>query len=182
LRQRPAGTDRTADAWLRAPHLCQGSPTSPALANLAAFGLDRRLRALAESFSVRYTRYADDLAFSGGSSFERHALSFVKIVSAIIEDEAFVVAVEKTQVRTASQRQVLTGLVVNEHLNVHRRDYDQLKAILHEAIVSGPEQANRSDHQQFRSHLEGRIGFVHATNPHRATKLWKKFDQITWPR
>jgi hypothetical protein len=49
---------------LMTPHLPQGSPCSPALANLAAYKLDLRLDALAKKMGAEYTRYADDLAFS----------------------------------------------------------------------------------------------------------------------
>ena len=56
---------------LRGPHLAQGSPTSPALANLSAFGLDRRLAGLADKLGATYTRYADDLVLSGGRDLAR---------------------------------------------------------------------------------------------------------------
>ncbi len=52
----------------RVPHLPQGAPTSPALANLLAWTLDRRLHGLARAMEANYTRYADDLAFSGDTS------------------------------------------------------------------------------------------------------------------
>ena len=86
----------------------------------------------------------------------------------------------KTRVRRSHQRQVLTGMVVNQHLNLHRRDLDRFRAELHEAVTKGPEKANRSGHPQYRSHLQGRLGFVQATNPMKARKLWLVFDQIDW--
>lgn len=55
---------RRTEMLARSRHLPQGAPTSPALANLAAYGLDIRLSALAEHTGARYSRYADDLVFS----------------------------------------------------------------------------------------------------------------------
>ncbi len=62
------GLDWLGAKRLRAAHLLQGAPTSPALANLCAFGLDLRLDGLAWVFGAAYTRYADDLVFSGSAA------------------------------------------------------------------------------------------------------------------
>jgi RNA-directed DNA polymerase len=68
--QVPRDTDahRRLGRQLAAPHLPQGAPTSPAVANSVAFSLDGRLAGLAAGFGAQYTRYVDDLTFSGGSS------------------------------------------------------------------------------------------------------------------
>ena len=165
---------------LRGPHLAQGSPTSPALANLTAFGLDRRLAGLARELGATYTRYADDLVLSGGRRLVRSSGSIVRLVEQIAGEEGFKVHERKTRVFTAGQRHCVTGLVVNEHPNVPRPEYDRLRAILHDAAVRGPQHANREGHPDFRSHLTGRIGWVGTGNEARATKLRRAFAAIEW--
>src|SRR5438876_4088856 len=71
------------------PHLPQGAPTSPALANLCTYRADCRLSGLAISAGARFTRYADDLAFSGSEDFERNVERFSTHVAAILLEEGF---------------------------------------------------------------------------------------------
>src|SRR5262249_4465316 len=87
--------DRSKCPRLRSPHLPQGAPTSPALANLCAYRLDCRLDALARTVGARYTRYADDLAFSGGPDLERSARRFQVLVCCIALEEGFEVNTRK---------------------------------------------------------------------------------------
>jgi RNA-directed DNA polymerase len=161
-------------------HLPQGAPTSPAIANLCAFGLDRRLQAAAETVGVTYTRYADDLAFSGDDKFARASERFLPLVWQVAADEGFEVNHRKTRTMRQSGRQRLTGLVLNKHLNVCRKDYDLLKAILTNCIRHDPKSQNRAQVSDFQSHLRGKMAFVEQVNPHRGAKLHALFDQIVW--
>jgi RNA-directed DNA polymerase len=150
---------------LATPHLPQGAPTSPALANLAAFGLDRRLAGL----GARYTRYADDLVLSGG-----HAIrGLLPAVARIAADEGFRVNARKTRLMSRGGRQTVTGIVVNERANVPRAEYDVLKAILHNAARDGPGELERAQ-------VRGRIAWVAALNPARGEKLLRRFAAIEW--
>ena len=178
-----SGSERQRRALTRlaGPHLPQGAPTSPALAGLGMFRLDRRLYQLARGFGGRYTRYVDDLIFSGDADLLRGSRRFVGLVETIVRDEGYRLHAGKTRIRTAAQRQTVTGLVVNAGLNVPRREYDRLRAVLHDAARSGPEAANRAGHHDFRAHLQGRITWVAAGNPTRATKLHAAFAAIPWP-
>jgi hypothetical protein len=162
------------------PHLPQGAPTSPALANLAAYRLDCRLAALAASAGASYTRYADDLAFSGGRDFARVAGRFHLHVAAIVMQEGFAVHHRKTRIMRQGVRQRLAGIVVNRHTNVVRADYDRLKATLTNCIRHGAESQNRTNCADFRAHLLGRISFVDMLNPHRGARLRALFERIVW--
>jgi len=162
------------------PHLPQGAPTSPALANLCVYRVDCRLAGLARSAGAAYTRYADDLAFSGDATFERRVERFSTHVAAILLEEGLRVHHRKTRVMRLGVRQRLTGLVVNQRLNVARRDLDQLKAILTNCVRLGPDSQNREAHPNFRSHLEGRVGFVEMINPAKGRRLRKIFEGIQW--
>ncbi|GAB2618386.1 hypothetical protein Aab01nite_32130 [Paractinoplanes abujensis] len=157
-------------ALLRRPHLPQGAPTSPALANLCAYRLDRRLSGLAGRFGVTYGRYADDLAFSGTLSAP-HVTRLTALTGRIADEEGFRLHPHKTRVRTRSQRQALTGLVVNTRPAVPREDYDRLRAILHNAATHGLAEANRDGHADFAAHLAGRVAWMSHHHPARAAKL-----------
>ena len=157
-------------ALLRAAHLPQGAPTSPALANLCGFRLDRRLTGLAERFGATYTRYADDLAFSGDIDVWG-ARAVVGAVTTIAADEGFRIHPGKTRIRGRADRQHLAGLVVNAHPAVPREEYDALRALLHNAARTGLAEQNRDGHPDFRAHVAGRIAWVGYRHPARAAKL-----------
>jgi len=89
--------------------LPQGAATSPPLSNLLVIQLDERLAGLAKSYDLRYTRYADDLAFSGG--YIPH--KFIKIVEEIVCDFGLSVNQSKTKLCVGQGRKVVTGLSVS---------------------------------------------------------------------
>jgi retron-type reverse transcriptase len=161
-------------------HLPQGAPTSPALANLAAFRLDSRLSALARSADANYTRYADDLAFSGGDEFARRAKRFYVHAAATIEEEGFRVNFRKTRIMRQGVRQQVAGLVLNRRINARRDEYERLKAILYNCVRHGPAGQNRKGAADFRAHLLGRIEFIGRMNEMRGQKLASLFAQIAW--
>jgi hypothetical protein len=166
----------------RGRRLPQGAPTSAALANLSAFALDLRLAGLARSFGVQYTRYSDDLTFSGDERFLRSLAVFLPLVSQIVRSERFVINRKKRKVIRNSQRQTVTGVVVNSRPNVARRDFDALKAILTNCVRRGPSTQNHNRHEHFAAHLLGRISHVRQLNRVRGEKLLALFRQIDWNR
>lgn len=174
------GVEVASRLLYRSPHLPQGAPTSPALANLCAYRLDVRLTALAERFGVSYSRYADDLLFSGDHSFERGLTRFRLLVCAIAVNEGFFIRARKTRVLPASMSQRVAGVVLNTHPNPPRRDFDDLKAQLFNCIRFGAASQNRDARPNFRQHLQGRIGWMASINAARGRKLLDLFNQIEW--
>ena len=162
------------------PHLPQGSPSSPALANLCAYRMDRRLSGLARAAEANYTRYADDLVFSGDTTFEQAVERFAAYAAAIATEEGFSVHHRKTRIMRQGVRQHLAGVVTNERLNVPRADFDRLKAILINCVNLGPETQNRESHSAFRTHLEGKVAYVESINPQKGARLRKIFEKIPW--
>ncbi|WP_269936905.1 reverse transcriptase family protein [Arthrobacter sp. HY1533] len=165
---------------LRLPHLPQGAPTSPALANISVRRLDSRLQGWADAAGASYTRYADDLSFSGGPQLARRADSFVRGVRRIVADQGHAVNPLKTRVRPRSTRQQVTGIVVNERINAPRREFDALKAVLHNCAVHGPESQNRGQHPDFQAQLLGRIAWMEQLNPSRGARLRRDYGRISW--
>ncbi|MGI4815915.1 MAG: reverse transcriptase family protein [Janthinobacterium lividum] len=164
----------------RTRHLPQGAPTSPVLANLCAYRLDVRLAALARSLDATYTRYADDLAFSGDEALQRAAERFAIRVAAIALEEGFVVQPHKTRIMRRGARQHLAGVVVNRHPNMARDQFDRLKALLTNCVRAGPESQNRDGVADFCAHLRGHVAHATMLNASRGGKLMAIFDRIVW--
>lgn len=176
------GLDWIGAKRLGSPHLPQGAPTSPALANLCAFNLDLRLEGLAWVFGASYTRYADDLVFSGPASLRRQFRALHAWVAEIVRDEGFTLHPDKTRCLPKHQRQRVTGVVVNVRPNVPRDDFDRLKACLHQSLLHGPASQNKEQLADFRSHLLGRIGWVAQFSIARQVRLMRLFERIDWSR
>ena len=86
----------------------------------------------------------------------------------------------KTRVAARGARQSVTGLVVNDGPAVDRATFDELKALLHNCVVHGPESQNRAGHPDFRAHLLGRLNWIASVSQTRGTRLRRDFDRIDW--
>ena len=145
--------------------LPQGAPTSPAITNIIMYDFDETVGDFCIKKKIAYTRYCDDMTFSGDFE-EREIISFVK-------DELFKLGLflknRKTAVIPANKRQTVTGIVVNEKINI-TKDYKKniRKEMYYIKKFGLDEHLNRSgisDKQRYILSLQGRIAFVLQTTP-----------------
>lgn len=110
--------------------LPQGAPTSPLLTNAICDKLDRRLAGVAKRFKVRYSRYADDITFSSMHNVYQENSDFRIEVKRVIAEQGFIINDKKTRLQKCGVRQEVTGLTVNEKVNVCRQYISDLRWIL----------------------------------------------------
>lgn len=166
-------------ALMRVPHLPQGAPTSPVLANAVSYRLDRRLSALAARFDARYTRYVDDLTFSGDRLAQRHRHRLADLVAMVVADEGFRVNHRKTAVLSHAGRLATLGAVVNERPTLPREERDRLRAIVHNCLVYGAA-GQAHGRPRFRDELRGRIAAANSLDPMFGARLLEQFSRIDW--
>jgi hypothetical protein len=157
--------------------LPQGSPTSQSIGNHVLKGLNKRLLVLARRNGLNYGSYGDEVSISG----RRRAANFEGLIVRIVRQEGFKVNPEKVKVMFRDQCQELTGNVVNKKVSPGREAYRELRAILHNCLLRGPESQNRSNHPNFKQHLRGRIAQFQYLNPKMGKKLLADFKRIQWP-
>jgi|GEM_PF-401947 hypothetical protein len=151
------------------PRVCvQGAPTSPGLCNAILLRLDRRLSGLARKHGFAYTRYADDLSFSGDDKAK--VAKLMKLVPQIVAGEGFAVNADKTRILRAGRRQRITGVVVNKAMGLSRQERRKLRAALHRQKVAGAA-ADASE----RLRLHGKLAYVFMLNRVQAVALgWQR--------
>ncbi len=154
---------------LSARSLPQGACTSPAITNALCLRLDRRLAGLAARHGFTYTRYADDLTFSGDDA--RAVGRLLKSVRSIARDEGFREHPAKTRVMRRGRRQEVTGVVVNARAGIPRDEVRRLRAILHNAARTGLDAQNRDAHPDFAAYLRGRVAYVTMVDPSKKAAL-----------
>jgi hypothetical protein len=151
-------------------NLPQGACTSPAITNIICRGLDARLAGLAQRYDFDYSRYADDLVFSS-SAPEADLGALLSAVRYIVGDEGFAVNESKTAVMRRHQRQVVTGLVVNQGVRVSRADLRRFRAFLHQCETHGLEAMSGQIGRDARQYAAGYLAYLAMVSPVRAAAL-----------
>jgi retron-type reverse transcriptase len=144
-------------------HCVQGAPTSPGICNALLLRLDHRLAGLAKKRGLVYTRYADDLTFSGEVD-RTTAHKFRCIVSRIVLEEGFVIHPDKTRLMGQGNRQTVTGLVVNQTLGLSRQERRRLRAMAHQLSRQSSDATFSARHAKF----QGKVAYLSMLNPQQA--------------
>lgn len=156
--------------------LPQGAPTSPAITNIIMYDFDQTVGAFCNDRGISYTRYCDDMTFSGDFD-EREVIAFVK--GELCKLGLFLKN-RKTAVVPASKRQTVTGIVVNEKLNITKEYKKNIRQEMYYIQKFGVEdhlkRMDVADKQQYVLSLRGRIAFVLQTTPNDGEFVkYKKF-------
>lgn len=160
--------------------LPQGAPTSPLLANFLTINLDKDLERLAEELDMRYTRYADDITFSG---VQKTCPVTPRDIENIIYEHGFRPNKSKTRIRYKGSRMMVTGLTVGNGVHVPKEYRKQVLRELHFAKKYGPEnhcRKVRNEKGYFREWLLGRIMFVRSIDKEAGTRMLEIFNDINW--
>lgn len=155
--------------------LPQGACTSPAITNAICRRLDRRLAGLAARSGFTYTRYADDLTFSGDDTSTAGTL--LATARLIATQEGFREHPDKTRVMRRGGRQEVTGVTVNDRPGPARSEVRKLRAILHNVQRFGLESQNREAHPDFAAYLRGRVAYIAMLDPVKRASLETALDR-----
>lgn len=128
--------------------LPQGSPASPSITNLLCWRLDHRLSGLAKRFGVEYTRYADDITFS--SNHNCYKDNFITELKRIIKSQGLSINPKKTRLQSNNLRQEVTGLTVNNKVNVSKKYLKDVRMYLYFCEQYGIEKATKFYEKDYR--------------------------------
>lgn len=142
--------------------LPQGAPTSPTITNFICERLDVKLSSLAKAYGLNYSRYADDITFSGMQNMFDEEGKFCKSLHHIVEEEEhFVINTKKTRLCHTGMRQEVTGITVNEKANVSRKYVKQLRTMIHNWEVKGYDEAQSIFISKYKSTKNHNFKGVH---------------------
>lgn len=154
--------------------LPQGAPTSPVFSNIICQRLDFLLAGVAKRFNLNYTRYADDITFSSMHNVYQENSDFIKEIHRIIKEQHFHIKESKTRLQKSGYRQEVTGLVVNDAVNVKKRYVKQLRMWLYYWEKYG---YNKAEQIFLRDYIKDR-GYVKVGKPDMVNVISGKLDYL----
>ncbi|HEY9693427.1 MAG TPA: reverse transcriptase family protein [Oculatellaceae cyanobacterium] len=169
---------KTSFVELKQGRLPQGSPTSPAITNIICRSLDGRLSAIAEKYGFAYTRYVDDLTFSARGENVRNISNIIQQTQSIITHEGFAINQEKTRILRNSQQQQVTGIVVNEKINISRKTLKSFRATLYQIENEGLEGKHWGNSCNLIASITGFASFVAMVNPEKGAEFQQQIKRI----
>lgn len=160
--------------------LPQGSPASPVISNLVSLKLDKRLGRLAEEIGANYTRYADDITFSGKKSINK----YIELIRKIIHEEGYQINEDKFRLQYAYQRQEVTGLIVNNGVSVPKKYINELENAIYYCKKYGVNEHMlfiQCEKGFYKEHLYGLAYFIKMVDKEKGQKYLSELNQIQWP-
>ncbi len=154
--------------------LPQGAPTSPTITNIICERLDFYLSAVARRFGLKYSRYADDITFSSMHNVYHKDGDFIKELHRIIATQGFHIKESKVRLQRLGYRQEVTGLIVNEKVNVTKRYIKRLRMWLYLWEHYGYIKAE----QIFIKDYIGDKGHLIKSKPNMANVIWGKLEYL----
>jgi RNA-directed DNA polymerase len=162
--------------------LAQGSPTSPKLSNLILRNLDKRFKGLSDKYDLKYSRYADDLTFSGNLV---QLKKIKKIVYRIIKNESLFVNYGKTKFIKRGGQFLVTGInVQGKSTMVSNKKKNEVEHHIYHCLNNGVKKhlkASGINNRNFKDWLFGNISFVYSIEKETGRKYIEEFNKIQWP-
>ena len=162
--------------------LPQGAPTSPMLSNMVFKPIDDAIYAYCLARKILYTRYADDITFSG--SYDLINSKLLEYVTTIIEDCGFEINNKKTRFAGKGKKQEVTGLIVNnDTINVPKRYIKEIRQELYYINKFGIKEHRAKvgfENKYYKEHLLGKILYVKSVNNEKGLKLLEYYNDIKW--
>lgn len=139
--------------------LPQGSPCSPVITNLIGENLDIKLLRLSKKYRLDYTRYADDITFSTNcANFVTEQQEFMDELISVVKSAGFTINPQKTRLQHKSSQQKVTGLVVNQKVNIDHAYYRETRAMAYHQYKEGSFKIGEMEGTL--NQLEGRFAFI----------------------
>ncbi len=153
--------------------LPQGSPCSPRLANLVTWKLDYRIQHFVGTKGITYTRYADDLTFSGLNP--SRIAKILPTIQSIIKSEQFEINHAKTRIAGASRRKKVTGLILSDDkIGIGKKEYKKLRAKIHQmALIS------KKSNLKLLNEVRGWLSYLNSVDKERLEKARKYINALT---